>query len=137
MSNATLPALSFVKIIVADVDRVFSFYERVFGVEQHARVQTGSGEDALEEIISRPVGNVTAPTLAIKRYLNRPAPPPGELQLGFIVPNVDVVVATAIVAGGSIAQPARDAPEHGVRVAFLYDVEGHTIEIVQLLEGLN
>lgn len=133
MSELRQPVLGFTKIIVADVDRMFDFYAHVFGVEQHRRVQAGSGDEAIDEIISRPVGHPGGPTLIMKRYLNRPAPAPGELQLGFIVPNVDNVVAAAIAAGGTVAKAARDMPEHGIRVAFIHDVEGHTIEAVQML----
>lgn len=133
MPELSLPRLGFTKIIVADVDRVFDFYARVLGVEERSRVRTGAGDEALEEIISHPVGHADAPTLIIKSYINRPAPPPGELQLGFQVASVDDVVAAAVAAGGSVAKPPRDAPEHGVRVAFLKDVEGHMIEIVQLI----
>ncbi|ANI77164.1 hypothetical protein EP837_00725 [Sphingobium sp. EP60837] len=65
-----------------------SISTRVLGVEERSRVRAGAGDEALEEIISHPVGHADAP---------------------------------------------RDAPEHGVRVAFLKDVEGHMIEIVQLI----
>lgn len=133
MPEVRPPLLNFVKIIVADVDGVFNFYARVLGVEAHRRVQSGLGEDALEEIISLPIGGAGAPSLIIKSYVNRPAPKPGELQLGVVVSDVDAVLAAAVAAGGTIAQPARDATEHGVRVAFFRDIEGHMVEIVQML----
>lgn len=127
------PAISFFKIIVADVDRTFDFYHHVLGVEQNVRVRTGEGHDALDEIVSKPVGDAGAPVLSIKRFLNRAAPPPGELQIGFIVPDVDRALADAVAAGGAVLKPAKDMPEHGVRVAFIHDIEGHAIELVQLL----
>jgi len=133
LPERTGPYLSFVKIIVADVERVYAFYNKVLGVEQVTRVRQDEGYDQLDEIISKPVGADVAPTLAIKCFVNRPAPPPGELQIGFIVDNVDEVLKLAVEAGGSVLKTAVDQPQHGVRVAFFNDVEGHSVEIVQLL----
>jgi len=128
-----MPRLSFMKIIVGDVDRVFDFYNRVLGVEQHIRVRTGEGYEELDEIVSKPVGGEGGISLAIKRFVNRPAPVPGELQVGFTVENVDATLAAALEMGGSVLKPAVDMPEHGVRVAFFKDLEGHTVEIVGAL----
>lgn len=133
LPEMTGPLFSFTKIIVADVERVYAFYNSVLGVEQHIRVRQGEGYDELDEIVSKPVGAQVAPTLAIKCFVNRPAPPPGEVQLGFVVRNVDEVVEAALEAGGKIAKPAVNQPQHGVRVAFIQDVEGHMIEVVELL----
>ena len=133
LPERTGPLLSFTKIIVADVERVFEFYRRVLGVEQHVRVRQGEGYDALDKIISKPVGAQMAPTLAIKCFVNRPPPQPGELQIGFVVSSVDEVVEAALAAGGSIEKAAVDQPQHGVRVAFFRDVEGHSVEVVELL----
>jgi hypothetical protein len=36
------------------------------------------------------------------------------------------------MAGGSVVDPIRALPEHRLRVAFVKDVEGHLIEVVQL-----
>ncbi|MDG2027761.1 MAG: hypothetical protein P8J50_11670 [Acidimicrobiales bacterium] len=35
--------------------------------------------------------------------------------------------------GGTIVDPAHDLPEHGVRVGFSADPEGHLLELVELL----
>jgi len=128
-----VPRLSFTKIIVGDVERVFAFYRDVFGIEQQVRVKIGEGYDQLDEIVSKAVGGVGAPTLVIKSFVNRPAPAPGEMQIGFVVPNVDATISAALAAGGKVLKPAVDRPEHGIRVAFLHDVEGHTVEIVEML----
>jgi len=32
-----------------------------------------------------------------------------------------------------IDKPAVDQPQHGVRVAFFFDVEGHSVEVVELI----
>jgi len=130
-SDLQTPRLSFTKIIVGDVERVFAFYRDVFGIEQLTRVQIGEGYEQLDEIVSKPAGGVGAPTLVIKCFVNRPAPAPGEVQIGFVVPNVDKIVSAAVAAGGKVLKPAVNLPEHGIRVAFVHDVEGHTVEIVE------
>jgi predicted enzyme related to lactoylglutathione lyase len=71
------------------------------------------------------------PSVVLKCYVNRTPPAPGELLLGFKVPDVDQILERAVAHGGAVAKEAVDRPEYGVRVAFLTDVEGHMIEIVQ------
>lgn len=132
LPNLSGPYLSVVKIIVGDVDRVFEFYSNVLGLEQHIRVQEGEGHDQLDEIISKPVGADVAPIIAIKCFVNRPPPVPGEVQIGFIVKSVDQIIDAALLAGGEIAKAARDYDHHGVRVAFIRDIEGHMIELIEL-----
>ncbi|WP_196221857.1 VOC family protein [Sphingobium sp. CAP-1] len=124
----------FTKLIVSDVDSLFRFYARVFGLAEVARVQQGDGADALDEIIMGAAGTGYAtPTLVLQRYPNRPVPAPGEATLGFVVPNVDATVATALSAGGSIHRAAQTQSHHGVKVAFIKDSDGHLIEVVQML----
>jgi predicted enzyme related to lactoylglutathione lyase len=40
-------------------------------------------------------------------------------------------------AGGELVDPIRDNPDHGVRVAFVSDIEGNLIEVVQVIEQLD
>jgi len=67
------------------------------------------------------------------KYVNRPAPPIGEVLLGFITPDLAALLKRVSASGGKVVQEARDMPEHGVRVAFVTDPEGHMAEVVQLL----
>ena len=127
---------SFTKIIVADVDRLFAFYRAVFGMAETARVRQGEGDAELDEIIMGPAGaGYSVPSLVIQRYPNRPIPAPGEATLGFIVADIDRTIKTALAAGATIDQPLRTAAEHGIRVAFIKDPDGHRIEIVQMLQN--
>jgi len=126
---------SFTKIIVADVDRLYGFYHDVFGLAQIKRVRQGVGETELDEIIMGQAGaGYSGPGLVIQRYPNRPVPARGETTLGFIVSDIDQTIETAVAAGAVIDRPLRTAPEHGIRVAFIKDPDGHLIEIVQMSE---
>lgn len=124
----------FTKIITADVDRVFGFYQAVLGLEQRVRVRQGEGEHQVDEIITTgPGGDRSGPTLVIQSYPNRPLPAPGEATLGFVVDDVDAVVANALAQGGSVYRAAHAQPQHGVKVAFVRDCGGHMIELVEML----
>lgn len=124
----------FTKLIVSDVDELFGFYHHVFGLVERARVRQGEGELQLDEIIlSAPGDGYSTPTLVIQRFPNRPVPPPGEATLGFVVDDADATVEAALAAGGSVVRPAHPQPQHGVKVAFVKDSDGHLIEIVEML----
>ncbi|HLG87011.1 MAG TPA: VOC family protein [Alphaproteobacteria bacterium] len=125
---------AFTKLIVSDVDRLFAFYRDVFGLTEIARVRQGEGNAELDEIIMVPDGaGYSVPSLVIQRYPNRPIPSRGEATLGFMVADLEKTLEVAIKAGASIDRPARTASEHGIRVAFIKDTDGHLIEVVQQL----
>jgi predicted enzyme related to lactoylglutathione lyase len=131
MADGIKPGFGFTKLIVSDVDQLYRFYQTVFGLAQVARVRVGEGEDELDEIIMGASGSYSVPTLVIQRYPNRPVPAPGEATLGFVVEDVDATVKLALETGGELHRPARAQPEHGVKVAFIRDSDGHLIEIVE------
>jgi len=134
MSEVARTGFSFTKLIVSDVDSLFSFYNSVFGLVEKQRVIQGEGEHELDEIIlTAEAGGYSGATLVIQRFPNRPIPAPGEATLGFIVDNVDATVEAALAAGGSVYRAAHAQPQHGVKVAFIRDSDGHTIEIVEML----
>jgi len=76
----------------------------------------------------------STPTLAIQRYPALPLPESGEATLGFIVIVTDVgaTVADALAAGGSAHHPASAQPQHGGKVAFVKNGDGHRIERVEM-----
>jgi predicted enzyme related to lactoylglutathione lyase len=52
--------------------------------------------------------------------------------MGFITPDLAALLDRAKAAGGELARPIRDMPEHKVKVAFVKDNEGHLIEVVEM-----
>ncbi len=134
MPSQTQAQFGFTKIIVSDVDRLLAFYRDVFGLAQVSRIKQGEGDFELDEIIMATAGSSQLiPSLVIQRYPNRPVPAPGEATLGFIVNDLERTLAAATAAGATIERPAWTASEHGVRVAFLKDIDGHLVEVVQTL----
>ena len=78
----------------------------------------------------------TAPggaTFVLMAYTDGPPPAFSESINLFIAPDVDGLLERLRKAGGRVTQAAADMPQHGVRVAFGRDAEGHLIEIVQPL----
>ena len=120
------------KLIAADLEKVAEFYKSVFGLVEQARVRAHIEGRGVSEILFEP----TAPggaTFVLMAYTEGPPPAFSESINLFIVPDVDGQLDKLRAVGGRVTQDAADMPQHGVRVAFARDVEGHLIEIVQPL----
>lgn len=135
MADGVKIGFGFTKLIVSDVDSLYAFYASVFGMAEIARVRQGEGATELDEIIMGAAGGgYTTPTLVIQRFPNLPIPVPGEATLGFVVEDVDATVAAALAAGGSVHRAAQAQPQHGIKVAFIKDSDGHLVEVVEMLK---
>ena len=122
------PRFHFTKIRVADLDKEFAFYSAAFNRIEKYRVTTGEGVEALDEIImTTPDGD--EPSLVLLHYPNQPVPTPGSVVIGFSVADVDATTEAAARAGGTVVTAPHDMPEHGIRVAFVQDPEGHLVEL--------
>jgi predicted enzyme related to lactoylglutathione lyase len=123
---------AFTKLVVADLDASSAFYTQVFGLREQYRVKDEIAGRPMEEILFES----TAPggaTLVLLHFADTPKPPSGSVIGGFLTDEIEDVFERAVAAGGSVAEPTHDAPEHGVRVGFLTDPDGHLLEICQLL----
>ena len=54
-------------------------------------------------------------------------------QSDMIADDIDAFVSRALAAGSELIEAVQSQPQHGVKVAFLSDVEGNIIEVVELL----
>ena len=124
----------FTKLLVRDLDKVANFYQEVFGLTELARVDSDIAGRAISEIMFHPTAEGTA-TFVLLKFLDIEAPSADEVIVGFQTDDVARVVERTRAAGGAVVDPVRSMPEHGVKVAFVKDVEGHLIEVVELLEG--
>ena len=132
MANDKRADFGFTKLVVADLERSLAFYRAVAGLEESARVDAEIAGRKISEILLHPTTPGGA-NLVLLKFLDRPAPAADEAILGFITADLDAFVARARAAGGSVYEAIKSMPEHGVRVAFVKDVEGHLIEVVQPL----
>jgi predicted enzyme related to lactoylglutathione lyase len=124
----------FTKLIVNDLEKTVAFYKEVCGLEEWARVSADVNGREIDEIMLQPTAENGA-TLVLWKWRDRDAIVVDEVILGFQTPDVTAFVQRVRDAGGTIVQDIKDMPEHGVRVAFVTDVEGHLIEVVELLQA--
>jgi lactoylglutathione lyase len=125
MSNTSL---FYVKLIVGDPEALAPFYSDVFGMREIRRIfKPEHIRPHLEIFMS--AGETEQ--LVLMKYLNKPAPTPGEVRVAFTVKDVDAAVAAAQAAGGAVVLPAETLEEHNFRWATIADPEGHTLELMQ------
>jgi len=130
---ADIPAhFSCIKLIVADLEKAHAFYTSVFGLVETARVDAAIEGRPISEIMFQPTASGGS-TFVLLTYPDTKKPALSEAITLFIVPDLAALPDKVHAAGGRIVEEARDMPEHGVRVVFARDNEGHLIEIVQML----
>ena len=101
MSKASL---SHFKLTVEDSVKLARFYRDVFGMKEVERFDALDADDPHLEIHLSAGREEDDNKIALVHYSNRPAPTPGEATIGFIVEDVDAVVAARFVAraGGNM-----------------------------------
>jgi lactoylglutathione lyase len=130
--TAASTRFGFTKLVVVDLDASASFYTAVFGVKEQTRVQAEIAGRPIEEIIFTAAGP-EAPTLVLLRFVDQATPSHSELILGFITDDIDALFARVLTGGGAVAQAVETQPQHGVKVGFVTDPEGHLIDVVEML----
>jgi len=120
----------FTKLLVVDLEKSAQFYRDVFGLKETTRIQSEIAGRALEEILFNPTGDGAA-TFVLLKFVDATVPSANELILGFLTSDIDALVARATTAGASVVREALDYPHLSVKVAFITDLEGHLIEVVQ------
>lgn len=123
---------NFTKLIVADLEKSAAFYREVAGLTETARINASIEGQTIHEIMFAP----TAPgasTFVLLTYPDAPKAVQGELILGFVTDDIAAFVQRAARAGGKIVEAPSTQAEHGVKVAFVRDIEGHLIEAVEML----
>jgi predicted enzyme related to lactoylglutathione lyase len=132
VTDAKKSDFGFTKLLVADLERCLAFYTAVAGLEESGRVDADISGRKISEILLHPTTPGGA-NLVLLHFHDRPRPSADEVILGFITADLEAFVKRTREAGGSVYEEIKSMPEHGVRVAFVKDQEGHLIEVVQLL----
>lgn len=121
----------FTKLVVGDLEAMARYYESVFGLAEITRVQAEVGGSPIDEIILGLDGAFDG-GLVLFRFVDRPAPQPGEVIVGFTTDDIHALFDRAVAAGGTIQEEIREPGVPGAKlVGFLADPEGHLAEIVQ------
>ena len=132
MSGSKHVPPGFTKLVVDDLDKVAAFYGAVCGLVEEGRAEDQIAGRPIQELYftSDPPGTGT---FTLTRFLDAPAGSKPGVILGFVTDDVAAFVERAEAAGASVVQAAHSRPEFGVKVAFLNDVEGNLLEVVELL----
>jgi len=126
----------FAKLIVNDEEKLATYYEEVYGLGAIKRVEGdagGLGEPFREIMLGRNGELTPNESLVLFKFVDRAAPRDQESILGFISEDLDSLADRITANGGSLAGPIQSMPEHGVRVLFATDPEGHLSENVELI----
>lgn len=124
--------LGFTKLVVEDIDSMSKFYGAVCGFEEEGRADAQIGGHPIREVHFRadPPGSST---FTLTKFLDARRPATQAVILGFIAPNIHQFVERALKAGATLVEAVKAQPEYGVKVAFVKDIEGNLIEVVELL----
>jgi catechol 2,3-dioxygenase-like lactoylglutathione lyase family enzyme len=132
MNSTPKAHFGFTKLLVDDLDRCATFYKDVCGLVETGRVDSSINGRPISEILFAATGE-GAGTFVLLKFVGSPKPHNDEVITGFITDDLEAFCARVEAAGGRVTDPIRSQPEHGVKVAFVTDVEGHLIEVVELL----
>lgn len=133
MSITAKAHFGFTKLLVNDLEKSATFYATVCGLQELARVDSDIAGRPIREIMFQPTGD-GAGMFVLLQFMDQPGSG-SDVILGFQTEDLSAFVERALAAGGQQADPIRNMPEHGVKVAFVRDVEGHLLEVVELLRG--
>lgn len=133
MTEPRKAIFSFTKLFVQDLEKLAAYYQEVFGLNSLQRFQAQIAGDPIDEIMMGPGQQLSAESLVLIKYMQRPCPSPGEAIVGFTTSDVAAVVARARKAGGMVVQDVTELKEFGIKFAFVKDPEGHLAEVVQML----
>jgi len=125
-------SLGFTKIVVEDLDAMAAFYRDVCGLEEEGRADAQIGGRPIRELYFRSDPPGTG-TFTLTKFLDAPRTNADAVILGFIADDIESFVSRSIAAGASLVEGVQSQPQHGVKVAFVKDVEGNLIEVVELL----
>jgi len=128
----SLASFGFTKLIVGDLEKSAAFYKSVCGVVEQARIDDVLDGRPMSEVLFNPAAP-GGPTFVLLTFSDTPKPAASEVILGFITPDLDALLDRARAAGGTVVEEMGSRPELGVKVAFVRDIEGHLIEVVQML----
>jgi len=128
------------KLVVGDVEAAERFYVAL-GMKVVTRNLGGEAEVRQQQSWLSATADMSAHILILSRFVELPAAPrptyPGEIWLCFRVPDVEATIATVEIQGGKIVRPGEDRPEHAVRAAVVSDPQGHMIELVGPMKGVQ
>jgi catechol 2,3-dioxygenase-like lactoylglutathione lyase family enzyme len=118
--------------VVDDLDKTAAFYRSVCGLVEEGRSEDQIAGRPIQELYFKADPPGTG-TFTLTKFLDAPTRSKPGVILGFVTEDIVAFVDRAQAAGASVEQAAHPRPEFGVKVAFLNDIEGNLLEVVELL----
>jgi len=125
-TSTTAASFAFTKIIVRDVEGAEAFYGRILGLKN---VRTVEFDHLVEKMLAAP-GQEAGPFLILYHEYDGAPLQHGNAwgPIGFQVADVDATYALALTAGGKADMEPFNYED--VRVAMVFDPEGHRVELI-------
>lgn len=124
---------SFTKLVVHDLETMSDYYQRVYGLREFDRIQAAIGDDPIDEIMLGVDSAYGPGSIMLLKFVERPAPAPGAVILGFQTDDLDALVERTLAHGGTLHSGIDESQVAPVRVAFTVDPEGNPAECVQMV----
>lgn len=121
----TVSRILFTKLVVEHLPRALAFYAEAFGFTERNRIVLPGLEEVLIGLPDDPF------MLVLYHHTDGRTLVRGDNHgpLGLSTRDIHAAWDRAIAAGATAVRPTEDLP--GMRLAFLDDPEGHTIELIQ------
>lgn len=116
---------NFVKVYVADLEKMVGFYQAAFDFELEGRFSN----DEFDEVLLRQPGAESMFGLLQWKDGRDANAAPTVGVIGMVADDIDASLAQATKAGAKITTPLFEA--EGMRIAMAHDPEGNEIEFVQ------
>jgi lactoylglutathione lyase len=120
------------KLRVDDLEKMASFYKAVCGLTEVTRVVGMIGGRETNEILMNFRGE-GQPTFVLRRFVDDPKPTQDGTVNVFITEDLSAFVERALRHGATIVQEPYVNPDHHIKVVFIADLEGHLMEVVELI----
>ncbi|MFC6766966.1 VOC family protein [Natrinema soli] len=114
-------------INVSDIDETAAFYEDLLGLHR-------TREFEVDGVRNYCVGGGGTAEIQF-REVAEPGDPAGIDHLSIATDDVDATVASAIEEWNSSVEMGPESVEDGVRLAFITDPEGYTVELIENSES--
>lgn len=121
----------FTKLVVADIEKSAAFYSAVFGLVEMHRMEARMMDRAVTEVVYMATYS-GGPMFILAQFNDAPMPAHNESILGFAADDMEAALNRVVEAGGQILEPIQE-PHPGMRHAFVADVEGHVVQISQMM----
>ena len=128
---------SFTKLVVQDLEAMSAYYQRVYGLKEFERIQATIEGEPIDEIMLGLDSAYGPGSIMLLKFVDRPAPQPGAVILGFQTDDLDALVERTLEHGGSLYSGISESDVAPVRVAFSVDPEGNLAECVQLVSSAS